>query len=60
MTALDVDRWVYVTMPHATFALGIKGVIVVIAPPIAKWTIGRHQGVVSTYYKHRGATFADC
>jgi hypothetical protein len=57
---MEVDRWIYVTMPHATFALGIRDGSVVMAAPIARWTIGRGEREVADYFRSRGARFEDC
>jgi len=52
-------RWIYVSLSYATFALAVEGGVVVIAPPIAQWAIGKDERGVADYYRKRGATFSD-
>jgi hypothetical protein len=40
-----------VTLPHACFAYVVEGDRVVHAAPIARWTIGRDVGFVTSYYR---------
>lgn len=50
------DGWVYVSLPHATYALGIEHGLVREAPPIARWAVGRHWGDVESYLRRKRAT----
>lgn len=52
-------RWIYITMEHATFALGVRDGVVVAGPPIAKYQIGRPEQVVADHYRRQGAKFSD-
>lgn len=46
---------IYVSMPFATFGLIIENRKIKIAPPIAKWTIGKSAKWVEEYWRKRGA-----
>lgn len=50
-------RWIWVSMPHATFGLAVADGRVVEAAPIARWTVGRDERQVAGYYRSRGAVF---
>lgn len=52
------ERWVAISLPYATFALGVQGEHVKVAPPIARWTVGRPWREVAAFYQERGAKFA--
>lgn len=45
----------YVNLPYACFGLivGPKGIIID-APPIASWCIGKHETYVTNYYIKKG------
>jgi hypothetical protein len=51
---LPVKYW-WVSMDHATFALGVEDGRVVEAPQIARWTRRKQWQFVQGYYKGRGA-----
>lgn len=51
-------RWVWVSLPWATFGIAVRDGRVVDAAPIARWSIGRDEGQVAGYFRHRGARFA--
>lgn len=52
-----VTYWHWVSLPHATFALAVRGGVVVDGPPIARWTVGRDAAGVLAYFARRpGAT----
>lgn len=50
-------RWVWVSLPYATFTVATRDGRVVDAPPIARWTIGRPERDVADYFRRRGAVF---
>jgi hypothetical protein len=52
------ERWIWVSLPYATFALVVSGGRVVDAAPIARKSIGRDERQVAAYYRRRGASFA--
>lgn len=56
---MSADRWIWVSLPYATFGLGIAGGRVVDAAPIARWAIGRDERQVAAYYRKRGAEFRE-
>lgn len=56
---MKATRWVRVSLPYATFALGCDEGKVVVAPPIAKWTLGRDEREVSEFYRSKGAEFTN-
>jgi hypothetical protein len=51
------DKWIWVSLPYATFALHVKDGRIVEAPPIARWTIGKREQVIANYYRSKGAEF---
>lgn len=53
----DEARWIWVSLPHATFAIGTHDGLVVSAAPIARWAIGKDEREVANYFRRRGATF---
>jgi len=56
------DRWVWVSLPYATFALGIKDGHVVEAPPIAWRTLqwlGTDERLVAPYLLRKGAVIRE-
>lgn len=50
---MPVDLWV--SLPYATFLLICRDGRVVLAPPVARWTIGKDAGKVQGYYLRKGA-----
>jgi hypothetical protein len=51
------ERWIWVSLPHATFGLAVANGRVVDAAPIARWAIGKDESRVAAYFKRRGAQF---
>lgn len=51
------ERWIWVSLPWATFAIVVSGGVVVDAAPIARKSIGRPEREVADYYRSRGARF---
>ena len=56
---IEADRWIWVSMDHATFAVGIKDKRIAIAPPIARWAVGESEGFAAAYWRSRGAVFKE-
>ncbi|MFB4265259.1 hypothetical protein [Nonomuraea sp. GTA35] len=56
MTAAD-ERWIWVSLPQATFAVVTKNGRVVDAAPIAQWLIGKDEREVAKYLRGKGAVF---
>ena len=52
-----VTRWIWVSLPHATFGIATRDGRVVDAAPIARWSIGKPEQVVADHYRQRGAEF---
>ncbi|UBU10014.1 hypothetical protein [Nonomuraea gerenzanensis] len=50
-------RWIWVSLPWATFALVVSGGRIVDAAPIARKSIGCDERQVAAYYRSKGATF---
>lgn len=50
-------RWVWVSLPYATFGLRVADGRVVEAPPIARWAVGKTEQGVADYYRSKGAQF---
>lgn len=49
-------KWTWVSLHFATFGLGHRDGVVVEAPPIARWTIGKSLDKALDHYRRRGAT----
>lgn len=49
------ERWIWVSLPYATFAIIVSGGVVVDAAPIARKSIGRPEREVTDYYRSRDA-----
>jgi hypothetical protein len=54
-----VTRWIWVSMPHATFALRVTDGVVAEAPPVARWLVGKDERLAALALRHRGAVFRD-
>lgn len=52
-------RWIWVSLPYATFALAVEAGRVVQAAPIAGWAIGQPEHRVADFYRRRGAEFRE-
>jgi hypothetical protein len=50
--------WYWISLPSATFGLGVVAGIVRHTPPIAAWARGRDAKAVLTYYWKRDAWIA--
>lgn len=50
-----VTRWIWVSLPHATFGLIVNGGRIIDAAPIARWTVGRDEREIAAYYRRKGA-----
>jgi hypothetical protein len=48
-------RWIWVSLPYATFGIAVSAGVVVEAAPIARWTLGRDEREVAGYFRRRGA-----
>lgn len=46
---------IYVSLPYATFMLVAEEGKIVMAPPIARWSIGRNSEAVMDYYERKNA-----
>lgn len=53
------ERWIWVSVSYATFALCVRNGRIVEAPPIARWAIGRDERDVADFYRRKGAIFRD-
>lgn len=51
-----MKRWVWVSLPHATFGIAVSGGVVV-AAPISRWAVGKSERVVADHFRRRGAQF---
>lgn len=51
------ERWVWVSLPYATFALGAQNGTITEAAPIARWAVGKPEHEVADYYRRKGAQF---
>lgn len=55
---MDAAKWVWVSLPYATFLLAVKDGVVVEAAPIARKSVGCPEVKVAEYYRRQGARFA--
>ena len=51
------SRWIWISLPWATFVVEVTDGIITQAAPIARWTIGKPERRVADYYRRRGARF---
>lgn len=58
IVATTPERWIWVSLPHATFAVVIRDGRVVDAAPIARWAVGKPERQVADYWRRKGARFA--
>jgi hypothetical protein len=58
IVATPPERWIWVSLPHATFAVVVQGGRVVDAAPIARWAVGKSERQVADYFRRKGARFA--
>jgi len=47
----------WISLAYATSGIWCERGVVVQAPPIAKWTLGKPSSVVIGYYERKGAKF---
>ena len=60
MSTGGAERWIWVSLPWATFALCVTdGVVTDCAPIARKRALGRPEREVAAYYRGLGAVFAD-
>jgi len=50
-----MKRWIWISLPYATFGIAVCGGVVVEAAPIARWALGRDERGVAGYFRRRGA-----
>jgi hypothetical protein len=50
-------RWIWVSLPYATFAVAVRGGRVVEAPPIARRWLGKDEREAAAYWRRQGAVF---
>ncbi|MFI7470549.1 hypothetical protein [Nonomuraea sp. NPDC049646] len=50
-------RWIWVSLPQATFAVITRDGLVVDAAPIAQWLVGKREREVAAYLRRKGAVF---
>lgn len=48
-------RWIWVSLPWATFGVAVADGRVVDAAPIARWAIGKPEAQVAAYFRRKGA-----
>jgi hypothetical protein len=53
-----VIRWIWISLPYATFLIATRGGVVVDAAPIARWALGKPEQKVADFYRRKGAQFA--
>lgn len=54
-----MPRWIWVSLPYATFGIAVENGVVVEAAPIARKSVGRPEREVAAYYRRQGAVFRD-
>lgn len=50
-------RWIWVSLPYATYGLATQAGRVVDAAPIARWMIGRTEQECANWLRKKGARF---
>lgn len=50
--------WVWLSTERMTVGLLIRDGKIALAPPIARWAIGKDEHVVAAWFKKHGADFA--
>jgi hypothetical protein len=48
-------RWIWVSLPHATYGLAVRDGKVVAAAPIGRWSVGKDEQYVAAYLRRKGA-----
>ena len=48
-------RWVWVSLPYATYGIACEGGRVVAAAPIAAWMIGKDEHYCAAWLRRKGA-----
>ena len=48
-------RWIWVSLPYATYGIAVKGGVVVDAAPIARWMVGKSETYVADWLRRKGA-----
>jgi hypothetical protein len=52
------ERYFYVSLPYATFGVGVTDGRVSSAAPIARWALGKEAGVLA-FYRRKGADIVE-
>ena len=47
--------WIWVSLPYATYSLAVRDGLVVDAPPIARWMVGKSEVYVASWLQWKGA-----
>ncbi len=53
--SMFATRWVWVSLPYATYGIAIRGTRVVEAAPIARWMVGKNTRDVASWLERKGA-----
>lgn len=48
------EYWIAVTLPYATFGLGVRAESIMLVPPVARWTWGKPVHEVLAFYRSKG------
>jgi hypothetical protein len=51
-------RWIWVSLPYATYGIAVANGRVVDAAPIARWMVGKDERECAAWLRRKGATFA--
>ena len=57
-TSIPLERAFWISLPYATFGVGIRDGMVVWAAPIAKWAIGKPARAIA-FYRRKGAEIVE-
>ena len=49
-------RWIWVSLPYATYGSATRDELVVDAAPIAQWMIGKSEAYVADWLRRKGAS----
>jgi hypothetical protein len=53
-----MERYFWISLPYATFGVGVTGGRVTSAAPIAAWALGKEASVLS-FYRRKGAEIVE-
>lgn len=52
------ETLVWINLPHACYGIVVVNERVTMAPPIARWMLGKHEREVAAWLRSKGAKFS--